>query len=177
MHRDNSESALNDKEFARNALQSCDQVRKMALPGDEFVGFLVDGNIPIAKDPNPTTLQEIRAFCSLKTQLISNKPGTYICPTITLTRNVIQRSDLPPVVLSIVQTNVGEQFCGEIWRALANDIEDKNGTLIILNSTNKVGQNYNHNLATIFQNYSNVKFCDNKRCVKYQINSVRNNKT
>ena len=176
MHVDNSESALNDKPFATSLFQNCDELAKRVLPGDQFVGFLVNGDKPIAKDPNLTTPKDIRTFCkNLKAEFTrSEKQGTHICPVLSSSQNAIQRSNLPPVVLSIVQTNEEEQFCGQTWINLANDIGEKDGALIIVNSTNKAGQDYNQKLSNLFKNYSNVKFCDNTKCVKNQINYVQN---
>jgi hypothetical protein len=188
---DKSASALEDKQFAEIASQSCHTYAKSLLPND-FAGQIpVNGNAPRASDLtqvlDPRLYHRNCQQSSDATLVSATAPnGTFSCPAWDLAHDLTHRqtnSSLPVLYVSIIQTNEMEAPCPDVWRSLADDAQKRHGKLVIAGSSVGDAQNaaldgsFNQLLWQELKDSPSVVFCeeDAQGCIEQAFREIRTN--
>lgn len=188
---DMSLSAIEDKEFAAIAKQSCHALARSLRPTDVAGSVAVSGSPPNASDLKPVLdprLYHRACQPSKKAQLVgANAPqGTFSCPAWALSEQLSHRQDFasyPVVYVSVIQTNDLESPCPAIWKGLAEDSHKRGGKLAIVGSSVGNAENpaldhtFNRLLWTELKEFPSVVFCeeDVRGCVERAFDEVRRN--
>lgn len=174
---DVSASALNNPEQTKALKDACFAIADASKPGDQQALIEVSENLT-ATDPSVVKDQEqLYALCHQK-PVQSKGQGTFVCDAINLSGEMIDRhSETIPLVVLQVQANERENFCPETLTNLAKKVSSRNGTLLVVGSTNDGNTEFNFNLWETLKDVQNTEFCNQniRHCVKDSILNLRSN--
>ena len=146
---DVSKSAHNDKSFSSDAKKVCHAIASLAAEKDSYIIIPVDSDVPIASDPEiVVSRDELHSKCNNTETLIhtSEKPGTKSCKAWERALDVIHKQESSayrPIIINQIQANEGDPRCTATLTSLMRTVTERQGLLMIINSTNEGNTDYN----------------------------------
>ncbi|MBD2483217.1 VWA domain-containing protein [Planktothrix sp. FACHB-1365] len=170
---DVSASALNDSAQQKISKDACFAVADVAKSGDKAALIQVSQDL-IASDPTVIKDQsELYSLCHHKPE--PKGQGTYICPALELAAEMSDRHPETLMIILQAQANEQEEFCPETLTNLADKVASRNGTLLVVGSTNDGNTGFNSQLWSSLKDLPNTQFCNQniRGCVKDSIQKIR----
>ena len=170
---DSSASALNDPKQAKGSKDTCFGVADGAKPGDKQALIQVSQEV-IATDPAMIKdSNDGYSVCHQKTE--SKGHGTYVCPALELAAEMSDRHSETLMIILQAQANEQEEFCPETLTNLADKVSSRNGTLLVVGSTNDGNTGFNSQLWDSLKGLPNTQFCNQniRSCIKDSIQKIR----
>jgi hypothetical protein len=170
---DISASALNDSQQIKVSKDACFGVADVAKSGDKAALIQVSQDL-IASDPVVIKDQsDLYSLCHQKPE--PKGQGTYICPALELAAEMSDRHSETLMIILQAQANEQEEFCPETLTNLADKVSSRNGTLLVVGSTNDGNTGFNSQLWDSLKGLPNTQFCNQniRSCIKDSIQKIR----
>lgn len=146
---DKSASAENDEHFQMASKRVCQALAKGIAPGDEFGVLSVTGEPALFENLVPANPALIRRECQQPVKS-TTKPGTLTCQAFAAADKQLQASNKIPLLIAQIAVNEREKPCPRIWRATAQRVIERGGSVLILNSSNEAGESFRPELEAAF---------------------------
>ena len=178
---DDTQSAKENATFKAALLVACKTLAQNSRPKDRHAFILVNGTMPNVADLKPVRIpEELHRPCQAWQNSPPGEGATEPCQSWTVAHELIEREDLPPLVVSAIENNDAQTWCPETLNALSSTIQTQNGMLLLIGAENKANNPFSQLQWDLLHNHSHVRFCagdgsDVADCVRSALKKVRRN--
>jgi hypothetical protein len=161
---DVSQSAQSEG-FKKSVKRTCHEIVELAKKSDLYTHISVDAALSTVSDPQSVRSKStLHKGCQKISDPNSKKQGTMSCLAWERTIEIIHRQKVMyrPIVINQIQANEGDKKCITTLTHLGQLVTERQGRLLILNSTNQGDSNYNQWMWNVSKakGLDNVRFSD-----------------